>query len=230
MTKMNEKTRNLGKFLFSSLKKALTFNGILTMVIVLGILFRIFTFWTLPPLYDGNAYIAVGHSISNTAKVMAPWGGDYGSGNITDLEYTRISPVFPSYLAIFYIIFGYSIEITQIAGIILGIITLLIIYLTTKNLFDHRKGLITTVIMSMTWAFITYPGMEHGDNMFLLFFVLTLWSFMKGMKDSLYTIPFGFFGAVLLLTKIHSVHFIFILAVVAGFFFWRFLYIGKYLL
>jgi hypothetical protein len=226
MTKNTEKRHNFLRILNLNLKKTLTFNRILMMVIVLGILLRVITFWTLPPTYDGNAYIAVGHSIAKTGNVMAPWGGDFGSGNTTDLVNTRISPLYPSYLAAFYNIFGYSLEITQIAGIILGIITLLIIYLTTRNLFGHHKGLIVTAIMSVTWPFISYPGMEWGDNVVLLFFVLTIWSFMKGLKDSRYMIPFGLFGALLFLTKIHSVHFIFILAPIAGFFIWRFLYMG----
>ena len=210
----------------SDLRNAFTLNRVLILVIVLGIIFRAATFWTLPPAEDGNVYIAVGHSLAKTGKLMAPWGGDFGTGNTTNLEYTRISPLYPSYLAVFYIIFGFSIEITQIAGLILAIITLLTIYLTTKNLFGHQKGLIVTAIISVTWPFIIFPGLEYGDNMVLLFFVLTLWSFLRGLKDSRFMIAFGLFGAAFLLTKIHSVHFIFLIAVVIGFFLWRFYYLG----
>ncbi|UCG69420.1 MAG: glycosyltransferase family 39 protein [Thermoplasmata archaeon] len=226
MDKTGEKMQNSGKSWKLNLRNIITLNNVLIVIIIMGIIFRITTFWTLPPAEDGSSYIAVGHSFSKTGKFMTPWGGDYGTGNSTNLEYTRISPVFPSYLAFFYLIFGYSIEITQIAGLILALITLSIIYLTTRNLFNHRKGLIVTAIISMTRPFIVFPGLEYGENMVLLFFVLTLWSFIKGLKDSRYMIAFGFFGGVLFLTKIHSVHFIFIIAVVIGFFLWRFYYMG----
>jgi 4-amino-4-deoxy-L-arabinose transferase-like glycosyltransferase len=184
MRKNLEETQRRNITFVSILRKALTFNGILIMVIILGIILRIITFWTLPPLGDGTYYIAVGHSFAKTGEFMAPWGGDFGTGNSTNLEYSRISPVYPLYLAAFYFIFGYSIEITQIAAFILALITLLIIYLTTRNLFNHQKGLIVIAVLSVTWPFIYFPGMEYGDNMVLLFFVLTLWAFMKGLKDS----------------------------------------------
>jgi 4-amino-4-deoxy-L-arabinose transferase-like glycosyltransferase len=224
MTETDKKSLKIGKA--SNLKEVFTFNRILIMIIAIGIILRVVTFWTLPPMHDGNAYIAVGHSLSNTGEVVAPWGGDLGSGNSSNLEYTRISPIYPAYLAFFYTTFGYSIEITQIAGIIFAVITLLIIYLTTKDLFGHRKGLIVTAIISVTWPLIIYPGMEWADNVVLLFFTLTLWSFLKGLKDSRYMILFGLFAAILFLTKIHSVHYIIIIAPIVGFFIWRFLYIG----
>ncbi len=227
MQKAADETKNSRKISISNLKEALTLNRILIIIIVIGIVFRIVTFWTLPPMYDGNVYTSVGYNIANTGEVMVPWGGDYGTGNTTNLGYTKTTPVYPSYLAFFYVVFGYSIDITQIAGTILGIITLLIIYLTTKDLFGHQKGLIVTAIMSVTWPLITYPGMEWGDNMVVLFFVLTLWSFLKGLKDSRYMILVGLFGGVLFLTKVHGVHFIFILALVVGFFLWRYLFMRK---
>lgn len=220
-----EKSYSSKKFV-RNLKKKFTFNRMLIIVIVFGILLRINTFWTLPPSYDGNAYIAVGHNIPKTGEIMAPWGGDYGSGNASDLEFSRLSPVFPSYLSVFYIIFGYSIAITQIAGIILGVLTLLVIYLTSKSLFGHRKGLIVTAIMSVTWPLIMYPGMEWGDNMVIIFFVATLWAFLKGLQNSKYMILFGLFSATLILTKVHGVHFLFGIAIVIGFFLWRYRYIG----
>jgi 4-amino-4-deoxy-L-arabinose transferase-like glycosyltransferase len=217
---------NLNNNLILNLKNIFTFNRILIIIILFGILLRINTFWTLPPTYDGNAYIAVGHNIPKTGEIMAPWGGDFGTGNSTDLEFSRLSPVFPSYLSVFYMIFGYSIAITQIAGIILGILTLLVIYLSTKSLFGHRKGLIVTAIMSVTWPLIIYPGMEWGDNMVIIFFVATLWAFLKGLQNSKYMIFFGLFSATLILTKVHGVHFLFGIAIVIGFFLWRYRFMG----
>jgi len=176
-------------------------------------------------MYDGTAYMAVGHSFSQDHAFIAPWG-EFISWDASEPVYSKIAPLFPAYLAVFYRLFGFSIPVTQIANLILSILCLVIIYLTTKDLFDHQKGLVVTAVMALDNTLIWATGTAWAENLLVLVFTLLIWSLIKSLKDSRYVILMGVFLGFFYLLKSHSLNILFVSVCFICFVAWRYIYMG----
>lgn len=111
------------------LKDYFTFDRTLIMLIIFGILLRIATYWTDVPRFDGAFYATLGYNLVRYHDFLTLGGiNTYG-----------FSLTYPVYLAIFYHFWGFTIPVTKIASIIMSIAVLGVVYLTTRDLFDHQN-------------------------------------------------------------------------------------------
>ena len=114
--------------------------------------------------------------------------------------------------------------VTKIAVILLSILLLIIVYLTTQNLYNYRVGLIITAITALDMQLILSTKMGYSENMVVLFFILTIWSLLKGIKQNdRYIILAGLFAGLTLISKT-AITPLFILIGLIGFIIWRFIY------
>lgn len=196
--------------------KFFTLNRVLLIVIIYGIILRIASFSLGNISGDGASYVTMGAILAKYHSFVLPWNHSFPI-------YSH-SLVYPSYLAVFYSIFGYSIVTTKIASITLSILFLAIIYFLTKDLYDSQKGLIITAIMAIDPTLLYSTWTSYSENMVVLLFALTIWAILKGFKDSRYMIIAGLFAGLMYLNK-GELSLNFVMVGLVGFFIWRFYYI-----
>jgi 4-amino-4-deoxy-L-arabinose transferase-like glycosyltransferase len=193
--------------------RIITFDRFLFMFIVLGVALRVIAVLFDTPRFDGAFYSTLGFNLIDQ--------GDYVT--LSGLKTYNFSLTYPAYLAMFYGLIGYSIGVTQVASYICSLLAILITYLTTKNLFDHRAGLIAAAVISLTSALIVVTGKNYVENIVLVFFVPTIWAMIKGLKDSRYIPVAAFFAGLTYYTKT-DVGLYVALGGLGAFAIWRFTY------
>ena len=190
------------------------FDLALLSIITYGILLRISTFWIGDIVNDGALYASIGITFSQYYDFLYPWSETHLYG---------LSLTYPLYLAGFYFIFGSSIIVTKIAVILSSILLLLVVYLTTKNIYNNQIGLIITAITALDMRLIISTKTGFSENILILFFLLTIWSMLKGLNNDRYIILFGLFAGLTYITKT-LLNPVFVIIGVIGFGFWRFSY------
>jgi 4-amino-4-deoxy-L-arabinose transferase-like glycosyltransferase len=191
-----------------------TFDRILILLIIFGVIFRIVTYWTDIPRFDGAFLATSGYNFLRYHDFLTLYGTN---------TYNR-SLIYPVYLAVFYYLFGFTISTTKIASIIMSISVLAVVYLTTKDLLGRQKALVATAIIALMSTMIVVTGKNYIENIVLLFFILAGWAMIKGFKDSRYIVVASVFAGLTYYTKT-DVGFIAIIGCIIAFAAWRFYYI-----
>jgi 4-amino-4-deoxy-L-arabinose transferase-like glycosyltransferase len=164
----------------------------LLIILIIGILLRIIAFTRIQILKDGAVFsdIALGilkHGTFISVENNLPTWGE--------------SLVYPPYLSLFYKFLGYSVLSTQLASLIAGILAIFVVYLTTADIFDKRKGLITAAIIALTPWMILATASGLVDNFVVIFLSLTLWAIIKSSENTKYLAIAGVFATLTYLTK-----------------------------
>ena len=204
------------------LNKPGVLERLLVIAILVGVALRFATLWTLPPRYDATAYMAEGDSLARGMGFVAPWGR-YDDPYSSTPQPTNLGPVYPMYLAAFYRAFGFSVAVTQAAALVLALVTLGVAYLAARDLYGKRTGLLTCALLAANPWLVIFPGMEWSENMVLLFFILTVWALLRGLRTGR-TLPFALAGlgaAGFALTKAQGLSFVLIGGAALGLVAWR---------
>jgi 4-amino-4-deoxy-L-arabinose transferase-like glycosyltransferase len=207
---------NILKPLVGGIKRFLTFGNLIILIILYGIALRVVSFWTMDVSGDGAYYAYLGGSFYENGGFVMQWE--------PAMSVWQTSLTYPTYLWAYYSIFGYDIAVTKFASILMSMITLAIIYLTSKDLFGEQKALIITAIFAVDSILLLSAGRNYGENILLLLFALTVWALIKGLKDSKYMVLFGIFAGLTFLTKT-DIRLILALIGLTGILMWRFYYL-----
>lgn len=204
------------------LGKIVTLRNICLLIIAISIVIRVITFFTMDIACDGARYSAMGESIADDKGFTMPYGTIYFSDSYEREPSHHYPPLYPIYLSVFYLALGFSPETTKLASILSGILLMVVVYLTTKNLYDKDKALFVTTLVAITPQLIISDGVGYSESFVTLFFVLTIWAILKSLTDSKWMILAGLFAGIGYLAK-SSVGYFFIIAGTCGFL-WRFYY------
>jgi hypothetical protein len=176
----------------SKLLGFLSLEKLLLIIIGIGAAFRLLTIWTGVVYVDGAFYSALGDGIARSGDYVIPW---------SDTTTYSYSLTYPLYLAGYYAVSGYGFEVTKVASAICGLLVLPVVYLTTANLYDRRRGLVATAIISLNMTLIMLTSRNHIENMVLLFSIPAFWSLLKTKDNPKYYLLFGAFAGLTYLTK-----------------------------
>ena len=190
------------------------FNLTLLVIIVIGAILHIISILTIDPSKDASVYITMGRSFVEDGEFIFPWSGRYSH---------NYSPLLPIYLAGFYSIFGYSVSISQIATLIIGLAGISIVYITTNDLYGRTPALMVTAFFAVFYRLPIATGLVFVENFLIIIFAITMWAIIKGIEDDRYMLIAGLFAGLGYLTRA-SIGYFFIIAVVFGFL-WRFYYL-----
>lgn len=189
----------------------------LLIILIMGSILRIISFTRIPIWYDGALYSDIGWGILKH--------GTFVTGTQNDPTW-GFSLTYPLYLSFFYRFFGFSVFSTHLASLIAGVLAIIVAYLTTTDIFDKRKGLITAAIIAFAPWMIFATGSNITENFLLIFISLTLWALIKSFKNSKYLVPGGVFAVLTLYTKTNIGLSLVIIALIF-FVMWQFLYQKK---
>jgi hypothetical protein len=198
-----------------------TAKHVLLALIVLGFAFRVTSLVNRDLGFDANYYLTMGQSLLKHGEFYMPWGDPSNLNGVPQFSH-HISPLFPAWLSMFYALFGSSYAITQLASFIISLLGLVAVYRATKDLYGSASALVATAIFILDFELIVETGKIYSENMTFLFFTLTMWAIIRGVKDDRYIVFAGLFAGLAYSVR-SSLGYFFIVAGVAGFL-WRFYY------
>ena len=110
------------------------------------------------------------------------WGKDIASGNIFgDTTYFR-APFYIYCLALVFSLFGATLAAARIFGLVIGLASLLLTFLTGKELFSRRTGLIAAAIQSVYPLILYFESELLLDPLFMLLLQLSVYFFVLWYK------------------------------------------------
>jgi len=98
-------------------------------------------------------------------------------------------PLYPFFLSLFYG-FGCSLITIRIIQAIISSFTVLLIYITGKEIFDEKVGFISAVISVFYPFFIFYTGFLLTETLFIFLIVLTIYFYILTLKSGRYKIKY----------------------------------------
>jgi 4-amino-4-deoxy-L-arabinose transferase-like glycosyltransferase len=116
------------------------------------------------PVIDGQAYDTWAMSI---VQHKAPAGPFYQD------------PLYPYFLALIYSVFGHSYWAVYIVQLALALVLLLLVYDTTRRLFDWRAGVAAAAIAALYKPFIFYESQIEKTALAVFLTALLLWLFVR---------------------------------------------------
>lgn len=98
------------------------------------------------------------------------------------LDQTRFS----HYLTAFLLSWKFNIIGSRILSVIFGTLTVLLVYLIGKELFNEKAGLISAALIAFSVYHIAFSrlAMTSGDSIFLFFYMASMYTFFIGLKYS----------------------------------------------
>lgn len=190
------------------MKKLSKTNLILLIILLIGFFIRIlFAFTSDIPWWDESVYLNLGHDLSKN-----PFDYSLENKEWSDLipfsngvySWPRIGfrpPLLPYSLAIFYAL---NLDfLTKFLMPFIGTLTVFLVYLLGKEIFNKREGLISASIMALVPIHVIYSGKVLNDVFVTFFITLSFLFFWKGFekKEETYKFLWGVVLGLGLLTR-----------------------------
>ena len=113
------------------------------------------------------------------------------------------TPVFPFGLSDPLWTLSQIILIARLSSVLMGVGTILLVYLTVHELFDRRSALFAALIVALYYPFIYYAHNANTDVPYLFWSFLAVYYFLRLLKGGLlkHYILFALFGTLAICTK-----------------------------
>jgi 4-amino-4-deoxy-L-arabinose transferase-like glycosyltransferase len=121
---------------------------------------------------------------------------------------TEIPPLTTWIRSAFASLFGLSTTLLKTVSIIFGLLTITIVYLLAKELYDKRTALIASVLLSLSaWHILGTTSISFDGAFLTLFYLTTIFFFVKYMQNSQkkYLVFTGISFGLAMLTKLNAI-------------------------
>jgi len=151
-------------------------------VVMLGLLLRVGNLIDLAnspfytrPVIDGRAYDDWAMAVVSNSITPAPFYQD---------------PLYPYFLAAVYRVFGHSYTAVYVIQLLLGIGLVLLVYDTTRRLFDHRAALSAALVAGIYKPFIFYESQIEKTALAVFLAGLFVWLLVRALESDRPIWPF----------------------------------------
>lgn len=112
-------------------------------------------------------------------------------------------PPFGKYLFAFALLFNESIIAQRVFILILGALTILVVFFLSKELYDGKIAIFSSLLIALSLPFVIHSRYVFPDIPMTLFILLSIFFFYKGFKrsENISIILGGFFSGLAILTK-----------------------------
>ena len=161
--------KNISYFLenFVYSKSKVLFYGILV-IFTLITLMIIFVFPSTP-ISDFNTYNNLAQSFSEKLSYVDSEGNP-----------TAYRPMgYPVFLGIFYYIFGYSLIIPKILNILLSVLSIYLVFLISRAIFNDKVALLASLFYSFIPSTLFYINQTNSEILYTALLLLTLYFYVR---------------------------------------------------
>jgi Flp pilus assembly protein TadD len=120
------------------------------------------------PVIDGQAYDNWAMAIVKGKAPAQPFYQD---------------PLYPYFLALVYSVFGHGYWAVYLFQLALALVFLLLVYDTTRRLFDRRAGIMATAMAALYKPFIFYESQVEKTSLAVFLTALFLWLFVRSLRS-----------------------------------------------
>jgi 4-amino-4-deoxy-L-arabinose transferase-like glycosyltransferase len=180
MTKMSKNVKKIKKKNDKRIKRGSWYeNKYLWVIVAAGFLLRlIYVLETKDTPFFQNLF--------SDSKIYFDWASKIvNSGNWLGGDVFFMSPAYPYFLAFVFLIFGKSITFIRVLQVIVSSINIIIVFLTTKNLYSEKAGYIAAIIAALFSSFIFYSGAILSET--LQTFVISILLLILSNKEKLFS-------------------------------------------
>lgn len=159
----------------------MTINKFAVLLIGLGIVFRLLT----PAGYFFEhgviIYATMADSLIHQHAFVMPFGGLFSdwSGPAPSRHFP---PLYPLYLAVWLLVFGYSPAVIHVAAVVLSLTLLGTVLLVFRDLYDRERALVMTAWCGVNGILLDVTGKCLSENLILLTLTVTLWAGIMGLR------------------------------------------------
>lgn len=93
-------------------------------------------------------------------------------------------PLYFDVMALFYLVLGINTAAARSVPALASVLTLAVVYLTGKKLFNWRVGLISAALLGFSSFFLTWSGLVYTEPFLTLFFALSAYYLLAGIKEN----------------------------------------------
>jgi len=129
-------------------------------------------------LQSGAGYSDDSHWYMTLAQNLAT-GKGY---TLFGVEHDRYPPGYPGLIILFSAVFPNYEDAGKYAALIFGTLSILLIFLLGRQLFDEKAGLFAAAIFSVLPLAVNYSILQLSDAPFLFFYLLSLLFFFKALE------------------------------------------------
>ena len=176
---------------------------ILGVSFIISLILLLFTKEPMQP--DSFGYDTIGFNLAE------------GHGYVNEARVPVMSrePVYPTFLALVYLIFGHNYFFVQLAQIILFLLTLIFVYKIAKLIFDEKIAIYSITITAFSPTLVNYPAYILSETVFTFLLALFVYLCVKiyHTEKLIYYILTGVVLAASALCKAVMLPFIFILLI-----------------
>lgn len=198
----------------------LTLENLSLAIIILGIVLRVESYLEGEVGADGALYAYAAGSWLQLGRPAFLWVEPRPPLTFASLPLLHVVSFVPSFL-----VGGITQESAKLSGLVLSFVALVVAFWTTNDLVGRLAGLVMTALFASVPVLISAVGNGYGENTLLLFFALTVWSFLRAVRDDRFFAVFAISAGVLLLTKQEVTPYL-VFAGFVAFYIWRLRILG----
>lgn len=126
-----------------------------------------------------------------------------------------ILPVYPSFLAAIYSIFGHSLVVVRIMQTLISSLSCILVFVIAKNLFNKTTAIFSGLLTALSPAMVYLAGALMNETLFIFIILSAMFFAVKfiktnSLKDNIY---FSIFMCIAMLTKELMLPFVFFLII-----------------
>ncbi|HVM45982.1 MAG TPA: glycosyltransferase family 39 protein, partial [Candidatus Thermoplasmatota archaeon] len=164
-------------------------------------------------------YITMAQSLLRHGEFVIPW-----QSPDAPVAYTQhFPPLYPAFLALFFLPFGPSLTAVQVANLCAAALLTAVAFFCTRDLYGRRLAFAVGAIAATLPTLLFFDHEALSETFVAALFTLTIWAIIKSLSEPRYIVLGGLFAGLGYLAKASMGPF-FLLAGAAGFL-WRFLYV-----
>src|SRR5581483_2286875 len=145
-------------------------------------------------IWDSGWFLLLARSFASTGTFLMPW---------TDPpQYNGYwPPLFPIFLAPLVKLFGASYAVGVVGASLATALLTLATFLCTRDLFDRTRAFAAAALVAANPAFLVSDGHGMSESILALAVMLTVWAFLRGLRDARWMLAAAGFGALAYLGK-----------------------------
>ncbi|TSC96882.1 MAG: putative 4-amino-4-deoxy-l-arabinose lipid A transferase [Parcubacteria group bacterium Athens1014_26] len=190
----------------SGIKKYLTAKNTVFLILALAFLLRVWGIGSKDMIGDEATYAfrSIGYLDylgTNFQTQPVDWYKDGQLPDWTHLSFHDHPPLVFIIQNLFFRIFGDSLLVARLPGIILGTVSVFIFYLLVKMFFGETIALLSAFLFTVSSSLVAFSRTALMEPILLFFVLLNIYFFFRFLKDKKWWWVFGITFGLVLLTK-----------------------------
>ena len=191
--------------------------------VAVGVLLRLLAVYRMDIWEDGVEYVKMGQVWSQGHGFLLPDSERFGRTPTSGPGYSHhFPPAYPLGLGLSFWAFGFGLVQAKATTLAISLAAMGAVYAATRNLYGADRAVLVAGIVAVEPSLVWVTGIGLSENFTLLFSTLTMWAFLRSLKEPGYILPAGMFWTIVYLARSSAGAFGIVPAVAGAWWWWKF--------